>query len=264
MGDPLILPNPAEIESFGDTMPLSLAKLSYLVMQSEFESTFCFSQENELNQYSLPEWVDISSSSSHDFLNDTLLSDESILKAMMLSERPWEDNHHRSSILPPLIKEELPLQLEVVDNGWTHSPSTSYGISFEGNLSNISKKITIDISIKPSIMETITIGDNCSPEEVTLYKVLFKEFHDIFAWSYEEMPCIDPWIIVHEIKTYARARPVWQKLQLIHLKKFSCYQSRGWKVTQRWFYLSSTSNWMGFKHHAHYQKTGYCSRMCRL
>ena len=75
-------------------------------------------------------------------------------------------------------------------------------------MSNISKTITIDILVKPDIVETIAIGDNCSPEEVTLYKALFKEFRNIFAWSYEEMPRIDPRIVVHEIKTYAGARPV--------------------------------------------------------
>ena len=29
-----------------------------------------------------------------------MLSDEAILEAMIVSERPWEDSHHRSSILP--------------------------------------------------------------------------------------------------------------------------------------------------------------------
>ena len=58
----------------------------------------------------------------------------------------------------------------------------------------------------------------CSLEEVTLYKVLFQEFHDIFAWSYEEMLGIDPQIVVHEIKTYAGARLARQKLRPIHPK----------------------------------------------
>jgi hypothetical protein len=114
-------------------------------------------------------------------LSDTFLSDEAILEAMMLSEWPWEDHHHRSSILPLLNEGELPLHTEAPDNGQIHSPSTSYGISTEGNLSNISKTITIDISVNLGIVETITIGANCSPEEVTLYRALFKEFRDIFA-----------------------------------------------------------------------------------
>lgn len=133
-----------------------------------------------------------------------MLSDEVILEAMMLSEWPWEDDHHRSSVLPPLNEEVLPLTSEATDHGQTRSPSTSYDISTEGNLSNISKTITIDTSVKPGVVETIMIGAKCTPKEITL----FKEFRDIFAWSYEEMPDINPWIVVHEIKTYAGAKPV--------------------------------------------------------
>ena len=78
----------------------------------------------------------------------------------------------------------------------------------EGNLSNISKTITIDISVKPRVVETITIGAKCTPEEIILYRALLTEFRDIFAWSYEEMPNIDPRIVVHEIKTYVGAKSV--------------------------------------------------------
>ena len=117
MGDPWVLPNPTELETFGDTMSLSFVERTYSAIQSESASAICSPQENELDQYSLPEWVDIPSSSSLDFLSDTLLSDEAILEATMLSERPWEDNHHRSSILPSLNEEELPFHLEASDNG---------------------------------------------------------------------------------------------------------------------------------------------------
>lgn len=59
-----------------------------------------FSQENELDRYSLPESIEIPSSPSHDFLSETLLYVEVILKAMMLSKQPWKDHHHWSSIIP--------------------------------------------------------------------------------------------------------------------------------------------------------------------
>lgn len=63
------------------------------------------------------------------------------------------------------------------------------------------------------------IGANCTHEEITLYKARFTKLCDIFAWSYEEMPGIDPRIIVHEIKTYTRPKPVRQKLRQIQPKK---------------------------------------------
>ena len=208
MGDPWILPDPTEVETYGDAMPLSLVEKTYSAIQSEYVSAICPPLENELDQYSLPEWVDIPSSSSHDFLSDALLSDEAILEAMALSERPWEDNHHRSSVLPSLNEEIPPLASTAIEDGLTHSPSTSYGISIEGNLSNISKTITIDISVKHGIVESITIGVKCTPEEIMHYRTLFTEFCDIFSWSYEEMINIDLQIVVHEIKTYAGAKPV--------------------------------------------------------
>ena len=181
VGAPWILPNPIEVKTYGDTIPLSPVEQTDSVIQSEYVSAICSPQEDELDQYSLPEWAYISSSSSHDFLSNTLLSDEVILEAMMLTERPWEVNHHRSSILPPLNEEVTPLTFEATDNGPTCSPSTSYSISTGGDFSNISKTITIDISIKPRIMESITIGAKCTQEEITLYKALFTKFHDIFS-----------------------------------------------------------------------------------
>jgi hypothetical protein len=54
----------------------------------------------------------------------------------------------------------------------------------------------------------IYIDADCSLEEIMIYIKLFKEFCDIFAWSYEEMPGIDPQIVEHDIKTYLDAKPV--------------------------------------------------------
>ena len=49
LGDPWVIPNPSEVESYGDTMPLSQDELSYLVIQSETESIICLSHKNELD-----------------------------------------------------------------------------------------------------------------------------------------------------------------------------------------------------------------------
>ena len=109
VGDPWILPNPIEVENYGDSMLLWPIEKTYSVIQSESVSTICPRMVDELDLYSLPEWADILSSSSHDFLNYVLLLDEVIIETMALSERLWEDNHHRSSVLPPLNDEDPPL-----------------------------------------------------------------------------------------------------------------------------------------------------------
>ena len=41
---------------------------------------------------------------------------------------------------------------------------------------------------------------------------LFKEFRDVFDWSYEEMPDIDSRIVQNEIRTYENVKPVREKL----------------------------------------------------
>jgi hypothetical protein len=105
----------------------------------------------------------------------------------------------------------------VVD--FPQSPILTQDTLSEGNLGNISSTIVIDISIKEGVMENINLGANCSPEEVVSYTTLFKELCDVFAWSYEEMPGIDPSIIVHEIKTYPGVKPIQQKLRPVHPKK---------------------------------------------
>jgi hypothetical protein len=62
-------------------------------------------------------------------------------------------------------------------------------------MATIAKTIPIDISITPGVVENVFVGADCSPEEIRIYKDLFKEFRDVFAWSYEEMPGIDPRIV---------------------------------------------------------------------
>jgi hypothetical protein len=110
----------------------------------------------------------------------------------VLADNPWDDGHHRSILF---------LEQQTLENyQWILTPSTVVVITIvpgptrdvfaEGNLSNISPTIPIDISVKPGIVENVHIGGSCSPDEIVTYTSLFKEFRDIFAWSYEEMPGI--------------------------------------------------------------------------
>ena len=83
----------------------------------------------------------------------------------------------------------------------------------------ISVTIPVNISKDPNIIENIFIGAECSREEIQIYTELFKEYRDVFAWSYEEMPGIDPSIVQHEIKTYENAKPMRQKLRQVNPRK---------------------------------------------
>ena len=89
----------------------------------------------------------------------------------------------------------------------------------KGNMGNITATMPINISIKPRVFKNIHIGVSCSPEGTRIYTELFKEFYDVFAWLYEEMPGIDLAIVVHEIPTYPNAKPIHQWLHPMHPRK---------------------------------------------
>jgi hypothetical protein len=69
-------------------------------------------------------------------------------------------------------------------------------------MENISPTIKINISIKPNIVKKITLSDACPAKEIVAYKSLFQEFPDIFAWSYIEIPRLDPAIVEHCIDSW--------------------------------------------------------------
>jgi hypothetical protein len=94
---------------------------------------------------------------------------------------------------------------------WFNSPIPAPDAFEEGNLANISPTIKINISIKDGIVEEIIIGAACTPKEIAAYKTLFQEYRDIFAWSYTEMPGLDPSIVEHRIDTWPDISLVRQK-----------------------------------------------------
>lgn len=130
--DPWVIPLPLEIESLGDTMPLSLAELSYSVIQSAGEFVYTISGTSSiegLNQYFFPQW-DKPLSLLHDFLNDYIPSDGAILEVLTLFDQPWVDSHHRSSLIPNFKRVEETLQNQVLI-AQSQLPSISYNMFSE-------------------------------------------------------------------------------------------------------------------------------------
>jgi hypothetical protein len=189
--DPWIVPDLADHVRFGNVMPLSPVESSYQAIQSATPTT---SSLDEL---------------SPDPFRVIFPTDEMIMSIM--EDTPWDDGHHHSILfleqqtLENYQRISTPLTVVVI----TTIPGSTRDVFVEGNLSNISPTIPIDISMNPRIVENIHIGASCSPTEIVTYTSLFKEFRDIFAWSYKEMSGIDPAVVVHEIKTYPRVKPVW-------------------------------------------------------
>jgi predicted DNA binding CopG/RHH family protein len=64
-----------------------------------------------------------------------------------------------------------------------------------------------------SQLREIRIGATLDEHERAQLEELLKEFVDVFAWSYDDMPGIDPEIAQHEIPTLPDYKPVKQKLR---------------------------------------------------
>ena len=43
-----------------------------------------------------------------------------------------------------------------------------------------------------------------------------KEFRDIFAWDYDEMPRLDPGLVAHTLNVDPEAKPVAQPARIFH------------------------------------------------
>ena len=125
------------------------------------------------------------------------------------------------------------------------NPLPREGIFAQGNMENISVTIPINISANPNIVENVHIGANCSPEDIAIYTALFKEFCDVFSWSYEVIPGIDPSIFEHEIWTYPDAKPIWKKLRPVNPCKVAVVKDEVEKLLKASFiYPIALTEWV--------------------
>jgi hypothetical protein len=181
--------------------------------------------------------------------------DEDILEELTKPDCPWDALHHRALfpsqevVGPPnqnpiyAVKTKDFLPSGHID--WFKNPIPAPDAFEEGNMANISPTIKIDISIKSGVIEEITIGAACSPEEITAYKALFQEYRDIFAWSYTEMPDLDPSIVEHRIDTWPDITPVRQKQRLLHPSKAAAIKAEIDKLrTAGFIYPIAYTSWV--------------------
>jgi hypothetical protein len=184
--NPWMVLDPGDHLRYDDEMPLSLVESAYQAIQSTTPST------PSLGELSL------------DPFRVIFPTDEMIMSVM--EDTPWDNGNHHSILfleqhtIEHYQRISTPLTVVVIST----VPESTHDVFSEGNLRNISPTIPFDISVKSGVVENVHIRASCSPDEIVTYTSLFKEFRDIFAWSYEEMSGIDPDIVIHEIKTYSK------------------------------------------------------------
>ena len=122
----------------------------------------------------------------------------------------------------PLIVPLAPIShvCDVDDVGDTDDP---LGGPSECNSDTDDRKVTpvpgntelIDFGV-PNQLREIRIGSSLSPDERSRLIDLLRSYLNVFAWSYEDMPGLDPTIVQHHLPILPHAKQVTQKLRRLH------------------------------------------------
>ena len=66
----------------------------------------------------------------------------------------------------------------------------------------------VDLGSGSQELKPISISASLTEKEKSELILLLKEFKDIFAWHYSEMPELDPGLVVHTLNVDLEAKPV--------------------------------------------------------
>jgi hypothetical protein len=72
------------------------------------------------------------------------------------------------------------------------------------------------LSSNSNVHRPVSISASLSVEERTHLIELLKEYQDVFAWQYDEMPGIDPKLVAHSLNVEPGTRPVVQSMRTFH------------------------------------------------
>ena len=137
-------------------------------------------------------------------------NDMSIFEYLLVSQ-------HFPLIVPPAPIAHI---CDVDDVGDKDDP---LGGKLESNSNIEDRKVTpvfgnielIDFGV-PDQPREIRIGSSLSHDERSGLIDLLRSYLDVFAWSYEDIPGLDPTIVQHHLPILPHARPVKQKLRRLH------------------------------------------------
>ena len=129
---------------------------------------------------SLDQLIPISNDGPLDLPLRCVNNNAEILESLTIAEYPWDDMHHHSFFLSKeCVSQSDQFSMETKDfiHGkvdWFKNPIPAPDSFEEGNITNISPTIKIDISTNSDIVEEIMLRASCSLEEVDSYKSLFQ------------------------------------------------------------------------------------------
>uniref|UniRef100_A0A2N9IS56 RNA-directed DNA polymerase n=1 Tax=Fagus sylvatica TaxID=28930 RepID=A0A2N9IS56_FAGSY len=74
----------------------------------------------------------------------------------------------------------------------------------------------INLSSDPNVNRPVSISASLSVGERMHLVELLKEYQDVFAWQYDEMPGIDPKLVAHSLNVEPGTKPVVQPMRTFH------------------------------------------------
>ena len=74
----------------------------------------------------------------------------------------------------------------------------------------------VDLGSDPQEPRPISISASLTEKEKSELILLLKEFKDVFAWDYNEMPGLDPGLVAHMLNVDPEAKPVAQPTRILH------------------------------------------------
>jgi hypothetical protein len=83
----------------------------------------------------------------------------------------------------------------------------------EGSKPNIEELEVMNLADEGEEPKEVKIGTHFTIEKKEALIALLREFYEIFAWSYQDMPGLDTDIVVHKIPLKPECKPVRQALR---------------------------------------------------
>jgi hypothetical protein len=149
---------------------------------------------------------------------------EETFQGAMIDEQTHEDNLRDFTVIPNLKPPEalsdmvnsLPKSVARLENFYDFEDKFKKTVNCKTNSSSLDyEKVNLGTNEKPQF---INLGLGCSKQEKDSFIKLFKEFKDVFAWTYEDLKTFDPNIIQHAIPMKPHTLPFQQKLRKMHPK----------------------------------------------
>jgi hypothetical protein len=109
-----------------------------------------------------------------------------------------------------------PSCLIVSETDVPESTDTAEAATADPKISAKEELEVINLSSDPNVHRPVSISASLSIEERMHLVELLKEYQDVFAWQYDEMPEIDLKLVAHSLNVEPGTRPVVQPMRTFH------------------------------------------------